>query len=292
MIVVSSLSSLSSYAYSSLPSGLFHCVVSVFLGGGKYRQAWFNEFYGTLLMVFLTFSPGKWIGLGSTPLEWLCHAAGVVASDYFSGGPHVNPAVSVCMFFLGKCDYTECYVRIMGSMAGGLIAFPAYLILSQSMGWNDLGGPEYELQDEGDDASGAFLNEFLSTFLLLIAIFILNWELNFGKFHYCVKQTLTAIFIRYLIVVFNTTGPSMNPMLGSAWLVFKKKTSCDLTIDHYFIYWIAPAVAALVASFCYVVYAGGKWIGMDLPFGPFKAAAAAVEPKEKKSEKKKASKSD
>lgn len=292
MIVISSFSYLSSYVYTSLPSGLLHCFVCMLLGGGKYRGAWFNEFYGTLLMVFLTFSPGKWIGVDSTPLEWLCQAAGVVAADYLAGGPHVNPACSVCMFALGKCDYTECYVRIMGGLAGGLVAFPLFLAFSSSMGWNDLGGPEYEVKDESDDTSEAFLNEFLSTFFLLISIFILNFELNFGKFHYWVKQSLQAIVIRYLIVVFGTTGPAMNPMLGSAWLIFKKKTSCSLTTDHYFIYWIAPLAAAFVSSFIYVVYAGGKWLGTELPFGPFKETKDDSPKESKKSDKKKASKSD
>merc|ERR1719203_2524954 len=49
-------------------------------------------------MIFLTFSPGKWIGVDSVPLAWASHAAGVVMADYIAGGPHVNPAVSVAMF--------------------------------------------------------------------------------------------------------------------------------------------------------------------------------------------------
>lgn len=296
MIVVSSLSSLTSYIYTSLPSGLAHCIACIFLGGGAFRDAWWVEFYGTLLMVFLTFSPGKWIGIDSTPIEWFSHAVGVVAADYLAGGPHVNPAVSLTMFCLGKCSFTECYVRIMASMAGGLVAFPLFLKFSLSMGWHELGGPAYDLKDENDDASGAFLCEFLSSFFLIVSIFVLNFELDFGKYHYWIKQSLQAIFIRYLIIVFPTTGPAMNPMLGSAWLVFLKKTSCNLSMDHYFIYWIAPSLAALLASFLYVVYAGGTFIGVELPFGPFKEVVKTASPpkdsSKKSSDKKKSSKSD
>ena len=50
--------------------------------------------------------------------------------------------------------------------------------------------------------------------LLMILIYTLNWELNFGKYHYWIKQTLTAIGIRYLIETFPTAGPAINPMLG------------------------------------------------------------------------------
>jgi len=293
---VSSLSSLNSYTYNSLPSGLAHCIACILLGGGAFRDAWLQEFYGTLLMVILTFSPGKWVGIDSTAIEWLCHAIGVVAADYLAGGPQVNPAVSMTMWFLGKCSFTECYVRIMGGLAGGLVSFPIALKWSSWMGWIELDGPSYETKDENDDTSSAFLNEFLSTFFLVISIFVLNFELDFGKYHYWVKQSLQAIFIRYLIVVFTVTGPAMNPMLGSAWLVFKKKTSCNLSMDHYFVYWIAPLLAALLASFCYVVYAGGTWLWVELPFGPVKEVAKTDEepPKETKktSDKKKSSKSD
>jgi len=290
MIVVSSLSSLTKLGYSYLPSGLLHCIAGLFLAGGAYRDAWLQEFLGTLLMIFLTFSPGKWIGVGSVPLEWLCHAIGVVAADYLAGGPHVNPAMSAAMFCIGKCNFTEAYVRIMGSIAGGLVAFPLFLTFSDSMGWTALGGPQYSLKDEDDDASSAFFNEFASTFLLAMAVYILNFELNFGKNHYWIKQSLTAIVIRYLIVVFSTTGPAMNPMLGTTWLIFSSKATCIEGMEHYFIYWIAPYIAAAVSGFVYIVYAGGEWCGYKLPVGPIKEAKKE-EPK-KPTDKKKSAKSD
>jgi len=277
MIVISLISSLSSTVYNILPTGILHCIFSMFLVDGAYRNAWIQEFLGTMLMIGLTFSPGKWIGVDSTPLEWVCHALGVIFADYFAGGPHVNPAVSVAMFCLGKCSYTECYIRSMGSIAGGLISFPLFLQLSSMLSWKELGGPEYTLIDENDDASSGFLNEFMSVFLLLIAIFVLNFEVDFGTYHYWLKQTYTAIAIRYLIVVFGLTGPAMNPMLGTTWLLFKVKSGYISGMDHYFIYWSAPFLAALSASFCYVVYAGGKFMGCNVPFGPVKPVAKPSE---------------
>lgn len=77
----------------------------------------------------------------------------------------MNPAVSVAMFSLGRCDYTEMYVRICASMAGGLVAFPLFLFFSESAGLVSLGGPEYSASDEKDDFSAAFLNEFFAFFL-------------------------------------------------------------------------------------------------------------------------------
>ena len=82
-------------------------------------------------MIGLTFSPGKWIGADSLAVAWVAHAAGVVAADKLGGGQHVNPAVTVSMFALGKCTYTEAFVRIMGAMAGGLVAFPLFKVFAE-----------------------------------------------------------------------------------------------------------------------------------------------------------------
>lgn len=81
------------------------------------------------------------------------------------------------------------------------------------------GGPEFNIHDK-EEAIEAFLSEFFATALLMWAIFILNWELHFGKYHYIIKQSLTAVAIRALIELFPTAGPSMNPMLATSWAVF------------------------------------------------------------------------
>lgn len=294
MVVISYLSRLSDIISKHTPPGLILGTSAAFLSSGQYLQPWLAEFFGTLLMIFLTFSPGKWIGANSTSVAWASHAVGVVASDYLAGGPHVNPAVSVAMFSLGRCDYTEMYVRICASMAGGLVAFPLFLFFSESAGLVSLGGPEYSASDEKDDFGAAFLNEFFAFFCLIVMIYVLNFELNFGKYHYWIKQPLTAIGIRYLIEVFGLTGPAMNPMLGTAWAVFASgKATFPEGSEHYFVYWLAPFAAALVASFGYAVYSGSTYFGKKLPFGPIKAVAKpSAPPTEEKEKKKKGSKKD
>jgi len=243
-------------------------------------------------MIACTFSAGKWIGVDSLHINWLAHAVGVVSSDYFAGGPHVNPAVSVAMWSLGKVSYTETYIRIAAQMGGGLVAFPLYRTFSNAMGLNALGGPEFNPLDDDDGSSSAF-SEFSATFLLCVVVFVVNWELNFGKYHYWIKQSLTAVAIRYLIEVFPMAGPAMNPMLGTVWSVFAAGDSIDIDsnvgtfpddAEHYFVYWIASILGALAASFAYVVYAGGTFFGIET-FGPIKqrkiTSTATVDSKKK-----------
>jgi len=256
---------------SYLPPGIVLSILSAFIVDRTFLTAYRHEFRGTLTMIAFTFSAGKWVGSESWEVAWFAHFLGVIAADKLSGGPHVNPAVSVSMWSLGKCTYTEMYVRIAGQMGGGLVAFPLYSFLSQKLGLNALGGPEFSLDD--DDAASsiaaAAMSEYFATLLLCFLIYLVNWELNFGTYHYWIKQSLTAISIRYLIVIFPTAGPSMNPMLGTAWAVFNSSTTgFPQNFEHYYVYWISPILGALTASFVYAVYSGDLFFGSKLPFGP------------------------
>ncbi|GAX13763.1 hypothetical protein FisN_30Lh051 [Fistulifera solaris] len=269
---------------SFIPPGIVPAFATAFLEGGKYLGAFRHEFVGTLIMVACTFSAGKWIGKESIRVAWTSHLLGVIAADYISGGPHVNPAVTTSMFALGKCSYSEAFVRICAQLAGGLVAFPLFHAVSDTMKWEPFGGPEFNMKDDNDHAAEAFLSEFSATFLLCLVIYILNWEMNFGTYHYIIKQSLTAVAIRALIEFFPTAGPAMNPMLATTWSVFGvgNKFEYPAHFQHYFVYWIAPCLAAVLASLVYVVYAGGTIFGVQLPLGPIKPQPPKAEAKKKK----------
>lgn len=228
-------------------------------------------------MVGFTFSAGKWVGQNSLPVAWTSHALGVIAADFIGGGPHVNPAVTVAMWSLGKCTYTEGYVRIAGQLAGGLVAFPLYHTASNALKLTAFGGPEFHMEDH-HQAAEAFMSEFMATVLLLLAIYFLNFELNFGKYHYIIKQSLTAVAIRALIEFFPTAGPAMNPMLATAWHVFGVGRTFEYPdgFEHYFVYWMAPFLGALLGTVLYVMYAGGTIFGRRLPVGPFKSTTGKL----------------
>lgn len=269
--IVEALSTFLQDVLKYLPPGILLTIAPAFIEGGKYLKAFRHELVGTLLMIGFTFSAGKWIGNDDVRVAWVSHALGVVCADYFGGGPNVNPAVSVAMWSLAKLSYTECYVRIAGQLCGGLIAFPLFHAISNSLRLTPFGGPEFS-----GGYVEAFLSEFGATLLLMFAIYLLNWELHFGKYHYIIKQTLTAVAIRLLIELFPTAGPAMNPMLATAWDVFGVGATFQYPSDfqHYFVYWLAPCVAGILSAFLYTAYAGGTVFGVRNPIGPFKKAKA------------------
>lgn len=261
-----------------LPPGLLLCLFAAYLGDGRYLNVYRGEFIGSILMVVLTFSAGKWIGENDVFIAWSCHALGVILADLVGGGYQVNPAMTVAMWALGKVDggYTEVFVRIAGQMAGGLVSFPLCHYISETFDLTPFGGPEFKAESE--EPVEAALSEFFSTFLLCWAIYILNFEFHFGKFHYWVKMLGTAAAIRALIEFFPTAGPAMNPMLATAWDVFGVGNSYAFPDEsqHYFVYWVLPCAAALLASFTYVVYAGGLYFGKRLPIGPIKPSSSTA----------------
>lgn len=265
---VSSVNSFFNDLVNFLPPGLFLSLAASNIATGKYFDVYVKEFIGTMLMIVFTFSAGKWIGENAWEVAWVVHAIGVVLADYIGGGQQVNPAVTMSMWALGKLDYTEAFVRVAGQMGGGLISFPLFHAISEAMKWTPFGGPQFNMENNAEAA----ISEFCASFLLMWVIYILNWELHFGSFHYIIKQTLTAVAIRALIEFFPTAGPAMNPMLATCWDVFGVGGDFAFPSDneHYFVYWIAPWAAAILASITYGIYNGDKIFGVSLPIGPLK----------------------
>jgi glycerol uptake facilitator-like aquaporin len=287
-VLVEALSAFFQEVLAYVPPGLGITLAAGFIEKGKYLGSFRQELVGTLLMIVFTFSAGKWIGAASRNVAWIAHAIGVIAADKIGGGPQVNPAVTMAMWALGKITYTDAYVKVAGQMAGGLIAFPLYHAISEALKLEPFGGPEFKMAAGSAHPVEAFLSEYTATLLLCLAIYILNWELNFGKHHYIIKQSLTAVCIRALIECFGTAGPAMNPMLATAWYVFGVGTKNEYPTDgsHYLVYWIAPWMAAVTSAFVWVAYAGGTVFGTRLPMKPIKKSAAPASKKKASSKKK------
>uniref|UniRef100_A0A7R9WQP2 Aquaporin n=1 Tax=Craspedostauros australis TaxID=1486917 RepID=A0A7R9WQP2_9STRA len=271
------------HALEYLPPGIVLSVAAAFIGEGKHIKVYFDEFVGSILMIAFTFSAGKWIGQDDMYVAWGFHAVGVIAADYFGGGQQVNPAVTASMWALGECSYTEAFVRVAGQMGGGLVSFPLFQAISESFEMTPFGGPEFS--STRDEPVEATLSEFFSTYILLWAIYILNWRMHFGKHHYLIKQFLTAVAIRVLIEVYPTAGPAMNPMLATAWDTFGVGNKYEMPSDHqhYFVYWVAPVVAAILASISYAIVAGGTIFGVKMPIGPLMGSKKVAAPKVKSS---------
>jgi hypothetical protein len=193
---VSSVNSIFNDLVDFFPPGLFLSLALSNLAGGKYFDVYVKEFIGTMLMIVFTFSAGKWIGENAWEVAWVAHAIGVVLADFIGGGQQVNPAVTMSMWALGKCDYTEAFVRVAGQMGGGLISFPLYHAISETLKWTPFGGPQFNLENSAEAA----ISEFTASFLLMWVIYIVScfvWIVDCCREHNAMKK-YSFTFLVYL----------------------------------------------------------------------------------------------
>jgi hypothetical protein len=87
---IATLSSIFEDILNFFPPGLVLSIAAGCVEHRKYWKIYVKEFVGTILMVGMTFSAGKWIGKDAWVVAWIMHACGVVAADYF-GTTHPNP---------------------------------------------------------------------------------------------------------------------------------------------------------------------------------------------------------
>ena len=99
-------------------------------------------------------------------------------SDKIFGGD-VNPAVSACMFSLGKSNLPTFLTKVSAQLVGGIVAFVAFSRLSRHFSLAEFGGPALPKYATEDAIEVCVMNELTATALLLFTIFAVNWEVVF-----------------------------------------------------------------------------------------------------------------
>ena len=148
--------------------------------------AYFAEFAGTAVMLFVGVSavafmwaPGSPVPVVPSPalrrlLTGVMFAGGATAVVYsplgqISGG-HINPAVTLAFWKMGKVPTRVAVIYVVAQFAGAFLG--AY---AAGLAWGPLTvGVQYAAPVPGDgySAAGAFAAEILITFLLVFTIFI------------------------------------------------------------------------------------------------------------------------
>jgi len=244
------------------------CTLCVICGPlGHWRKDFINELVGSVIMIVTLFPAGIWVGTGGHWQACGWHAGGVVLADWISGGPHVNPTVSLTMLALGKLRYPEFLCRVSAQLAGGVLTFPICRWFAKVFELPMFGGPTFDPAKVS--LAAALWDEGVATFILCCAIFLLNWELPVRK-NYLAKQSLTAAVIRFNIEMFCSSGCAMNPMIGTCWAIFLSseaeggRYAFPGDSSHYWCYWIAGFTGALLASLFYSLCSGTQFFGWKL----------------------------
>jgi len=175
-------SSLTSFFCSSsellflmLPLLLFLCLPP------RLKKLFTAELIGAALLVLLTSPAGVWFATDSSSAEFLAHVLGLISADYFSASADANPAVSVSMFMLSKTSFSVLMVKVVGQITGGYTAFRSSAAFAHLFSLPPLPGPAIPAKASPELFEDCFIDEFFSTFFLLIAIYVLNWVLTFDR---------------------------------------------------------------------------------------------------------------
>lgn len=162
-------------------------------------------------------------------------------------GAHINPAVTIAMWRLGKIDAHDALFYIFSQFAGAIVAVQvAGLILGQ--GYTKVGTNYVVTQPGAAGAVAAFVAEWIISFALMMT---LMWALNDKKREQYAGLMIAILLGFYLVVEEPFSGMSLNPARSFA-SAFAAREWKDL-----WIYFVAPITATLVAAELFRWMTGG-----------------------------------
>lgn len=199
------------------------------------------EFIGTFVLVFIGTGAavlgGGTTGIGilgiaaafGLALMIMCYAIGNIS------GCHINPAVSVAMFINKRISFHQFISYIIAQILGAILASSMLFIILKSghMPVTNLGQNSFGHFGAG----GAFLTEFILTFILVVTSKKGNGGLVTGI---VIGLSLTTIHL----VGIPVTGMSANPArsIGPALLV------CGLAIKQLWLFILAPICGGILSA--------------------------------------------
>jgi aquaporin Z len=222
--------------------------------------AYFAEFAGTALMLFLgvtavafMWSPGSPVPAIPVPalrrlLTGVLFAAGATAVVYsplgqISGG-HINPAVTLAFWRMGKVPGRDAVMYVVAQFAGALVGTYA-----AGVAWGRLTvNVQYAATVPGDGytAAGAFAAEILITFLLVFTIFVCVNKPRVAPRTGIIAGALVALLV---MIEAPVSGTSLNPARTLAPAMLAP------TYTALWAYFAGPAIGALLAVAAY----RGQW---------------------------------
>jgi len=192
------------------------------------------------------------LGIGFTGVS-LAFGLTVLTMAYAIGhisGCHLNPAVSIGLYFGGRFDKKELLPYIVSQVLGAIFgAGILYVIASGKPGF-ELGtfaanGYE-ELSPNGFNLTAAFTIEAVLTFFFLIVIL--------GTTHPKAPQGFAGIAIGLALTLIHlisipVTNTSVNPARSTSQALFAQ----GMALEQLWLFWIAPIIGAVLAGIVYKI---------------------------------------
>ena len=152
-------------------------------------------------------------------------------------GAHINPAITLAFWHLGKIPTVDAAAYVVAQFLGAIIG-----VWAAAAAWGDLvRSVQYAVTTPGEGWQwiGAFLAEAISTFLLAFTIFICINKPKIAPRTGLIAGSLVAVLV---MVEAPVSGTSLNPARSFAPALF-----VPIFRDQW-IYFVAPALGAMVAA--------------------------------------------
>jgi aquaporin Z len=174
-------------------------------------------------------------------------AIGIIYSPWGKrSGAHLNPAVTVTFFRLGKIQGLDALFYVLAQFVGGLIGL---LVAAMAIGMAiEHPTVNYVVTIPGLDGAGiAFAAEACIAFWLMLVVLIVS---NQTKLNAWTGVFAGALVATYIAVEAPLSGMSMNPARS-----FASALPAHLWTD-FWVYLTAPLLGMLLAAECYVRFLG------------------------------------
>ena len=176
-------------------------------------------------------------------------AIGIIYSPWGKrSGAHLNPAVTVTFFRLGKIQGLDALFYVLAQFAGGLIGL---LVASLALGMAiEHPTVNYVVTVPGLEGTGiAFAAEACISFCLMLVVLIVSNQTKLNAWTGVFAGVLVAI---YIAIEAPLSGMSMNPARS-----FASALPAHLWTD-FWVYLTAPFFGMLLAAECYVRFPGAR----------------------------------
>jgi aquaporin Z len=152
-------------------------------------------------------------------------------------GAHINPAITLAFWHLGKINARDAAAYVAAQFAGAIAG-----VAAAAFAWGDLvRSVQYAATTPGQgwQSAGAFLAEAISTFVLALTIFVCVNKPRIAARTGLIAGSLVAFLV---VIEAPISGTSLNPARSFAPALF-----VPIFRDQW-IYFVAPTLGALVAA--------------------------------------------
>ncbi len=212
------------------------------------------EFVGTFTLVLMGCGAAVLAGFDIVGQLGIAFAFGfaIIAMAYGIGpisGCHVNPAVSLGVFFAGRMSMSELIQYVIAQFAGAIAgAAVLYLIASGKSDYSlaaGLGQNGYGAASPGGyNLTAAIVFEFVVTFLFLVTILGVTSK---DQPSYLAGLAIGFTLVLIHIVGIQVTGVSVNPARSAGPALFAGATA----LSQLWVFLVVPSLAGIAAGICF-----------------------------------------